>query len=389
MSFPAVRRAGADALAAPGYVLSNVRREGGIAIVLHDLRGGGAERACLRLARGMIQTGESVNLVLVRGEGAYLSDVPPGVTLTVLDASRVVRAIIPLAFHIRATRPRAVLSALTHMNVAAIAAVRLSATGTRIVVSERNQISSKAGAAQRWMQRGLYRAVPAAYRLADKVIAVSEGVAEDLVRFGRLPVGKVGTIHNPVFEADLDAYSGADPSHPWFAPGNPPVVLAVGRLHSQKGFDILLDAFAHVRSKMECRLVILGEGKERSRLEAQAEALNLSSEVDLPGFCTNPFALMARAGCFVLSSRWEGFPNALVEAMACGAPVVAANCPSGPLEILGELAPLVPVGDSYALGEAILTTLQSRPASGVLRARATEFSVAAATARYMAVMEGR
>jgi glycosyltransferase involved in cell wall biosynthesis len=389
MSFSSARSAGADALAARGYTLSHVGREGGIAIVLHDLRGGGAERACLRLARGMVQTGETVNLVLVRGEGAYLADVPPGVTLSVLDAPRVVQAIVPLAFHIRATRPRAVLSALTHMNVAAIAAVRLSATGARIVVSERNQISSKARAAQRWTQRGLYRAVPAAYRLADKVIAVSKGVAEDLVRFGRLPAGKVGTIHNPVFEADLDVYSGADPSHPWFMPGNPPVVLAVGRLHSQKGFDVLLDAFAHVRSKMECRLVILGEGEERGRLEAQAKALNLSSEVDLPGFCTNPFALMARAGCFVLSSRWEGFPNALVEAMACGAPVVATNCPSGPLEIMGGLAPLVPVDDSYALSEAILTTLRNRPAGSGLRVRATEFSVAAATARYMAVMEGR
>ena len=203
MSFSSARSAGADALAARGYTLSHVGREGGIAIVLHDLRGGGAERACLRLARGMAQTGESVNLVLVRGEGAYLADVPPGVTLSVLDAPRVVQAIVPLAFHIRATRPRAVLSALTQMNVAAIAAVRLSATGTRIVVSERNQISSKARAAQRWTQRGLYRAVPAAYRFADKVIAVSKGVAEDLVRFGRLPAGKVGTIHNPVFEADL------------------------------------------------------------------------------------------------------------------------------------------------------------------------------------------
>ncbi|OJU09709.1 MAG: hypothetical protein BGN85_11115 [Alphaproteobacteria bacterium 64-11] len=359
-----------------------------MAIVLHDLRGGGAERACLRLARGMARAGEVVDLILVRGEGAYLKDVPSGITVSVLEAPRVSRAIMPLAAHLRATRPRAVLSALTHMNVAAIAAVRLSGCGARIVVSERNQISAKAEVAQGWWQRSLYRAIPMVYRLADKVVAVSEGVAGDLVRFGRLPGQKVGAIHNPVFETDIGTLSRADPSHPWFAPGGPPVILGVGRLHHQKGFDILLDAFAHARAQTDCRLVILGEGEERGRLEAQANALGLAYDIDMPGFCANPFALMARAGCFVLSSRWEGFPNALVEAMACGAPVVATDCPSGPAEILGGLTPLVPVDDPRALGDAIVATLSGRPGTERLRARAQEFSVAAATARYLAVLEG-
>jgi glycosyltransferase involved in cell wall biosynthesis len=390
MSLSSVRRDGADALAASltAPAQATPARPGGIAIVLHDLRGGGAERACLRLARGMARASVAVDLVLVRGEGAYMGEVPSGVTLTVLDAPRVSRAILPLALHLRATRPRAVLSALTHMNLATIAAARLAGIGARVVVSERNQISAKAHAARGWWQRGLYRAVPMAYRLADKVIAVSEGVAGDLTRFGRLPEEKVGTIHNPVFEAGLDTLARAEPSHPWFTPGSPPVILGVGRLHHQKGFDVLLDAFAHARAQTDCRLVILGEGEARGRLQAQADALGLGYDIDMPGFCANPFALMARAGCFVLSSRWEGFPNALVEAMACGAPVVATDCPSGPREILGGIAPLVPVDDAPALGRALLATLAGKPPVTRMRARAQEFSIGAATARYLAVLEG-
>src|SRR6201999_2607913 len=131
---------------------------------------------------------------------------------------------------------------------------------------------------------------------------------------------------------------------PWFEPDGPPIVLAGGRLHRQKGFDVLLRAFAIARGQVACRLVMLGEGADRTALMAQAEQSGLGYDIDMPGFCDNPFALMARAGAFVLSSRWEGFPNALVEAMACGAPVIATDCPSGPHEILqgGEIAPLVP-----------------------------------------------
>ena len=394
----ASRHTAASVLAAPdtasggmasgAVTLRSARSTGGIALVLHDLRGGGAERACLRLVRGMVQAGEAVDLILVRGEGAYLRDVPGEATLTVLDAPRVSRAILPLAAHLRATQPRAVLSALTHTNLATIVAARLSGINARIVVSERNQISAKALSARGWWQRSLYRAVPLAYRFADKVVAVSDGVAADLAHFGGLSSNKVGTIHNPVFEAGIEELSRAEPSHPWFAPGDPPVILGVGRLHRQKGFDVLLDAFAHARAQTDCRLVLLGEGEERARLTERANALGLAYDIDMPGFCANPFALMARAGCFALSSRWEGFPNVLVEAMACGAPVVATDCPSGPREILHGITPLVPVDDARALGEAMLAALRSPPDRQAVRARARSFSVGAATQRYLAVLEG-
>lgn len=384
---------GAACLAPDSVALTRAKAQGiaggRIAIVLHDLRGGGAERACLRLARGMAASGRSVELVLVRGEGAYLSEIPAGVELTVLDRPRVSRAILALAAHFRRTRPKAILSALTHMNLATLAAARLSCIGARVVISERNQISSKAQEARGAWKRGLYRAVPLAYRIADKVVAVSGGVAADLSRFGHLPGGKIRVIHNPVFDPDIAALSKEAPSHPWFEAGGPPIILAAGRLHRQKGFDVLLDAFAIARAEEDCRLVILGEGPERGALEAKAAQSGLAYDIDMPGFCENPFSLMARAGAFVLSSRWEGFPNALVEAMACGAPVIATDCPSGPHEILdgGALAPLVPVEDAGALGQALISTLRRRPDTAASHARALGFSVAAAADQYLETLE--
>lgn len=380
-----------DGRGASSAQLEGVRESagGGIAVVLHDLRGGGAERACLRLARGMVANGRQVELVLVRGEGAYLSEVPSGVRLTVLDRPRVSQAIGALAAHFRRTRPKAVLSALTHMNLATIAAARLSGVAPRVVVSERNQISAKAREARGAWQRALYRMVPLAYRGADKVVAVSGGVADDLADFGHLPGGKIQVIHNPVFDSDIVTMSREASSHPWFEPDGPPIVLAAGRLHRQKGFDVLLRAFALARAELDCRLVILGEGQERAALREQAEGLGLAYDIDMPGFCENPFSLMARAGAFILSSRWEGFPNALVEAMACGAPVIATDCPSGPREILdgGTIAPLVPVDDAKAMARSLVSTLSRRPDTSASQARAQSFSIANAAGQYLDALE--
>jgi len=170
---------------------------GHIAIVLHDLRGGGAERAVLRLARGMAAAGRSIELVLVKGEGAYLPEIPSGISVTILDRPRVSQAIRALAAHFQQTRPKAVLSALTHMNMATVMAARLSGVRPRVVLSERNQISSKAREASGAWQRVLYRAVPLFYRAADAIVAVSGGVARDLASFGRLPKKTIHVIHNP------------------------------------------------------------------------------------------------------------------------------------------------------------------------------------------------
>jgi glycosyltransferase involved in cell wall biosynthesis len=168
--------------------------------------------------------------------------------------------------------------------------------------------------------------------------------------------------------------------------GEPPVILGVGRLTVQKDFPTLIRAFARVRQKRNARLLILGEGELRSELNALVAELGLQADVALPGFVENPFVFMRHASLFVLSSAWEGFGNVLVEAMACGMPVVSTDCPSGPAEILqnGKWGRLVPVGDVQALSEALLATLEESTHPDVA-ARAAECSVDRAVEGYLRV----
>jgi glycosyltransferase involved in cell wall biosynthesis len=197
------------------------------------------------------------------------------------------------------------------------------------------------------------------YPRADWVVAVSRGVQRDLLRYTRVSPERVALIYNPTYTHRLLELREQPVEHPWFAPGEPPVVLGVGRFYPQKDFATLLRAFAKVRANRLVRLVILGEGPLRSELEALAHQLGITEHVSMPGFVENPFAYMRRAAVFVLPSQYEGLPNVLIQAMACGCPVVSTNCPSGPEDILdnGKYGHLVPVGDAEAMARAILRVL--------------------------------
>src|SRR3954452_14198277 len=223
-----------------------------------------------------------------------------------------------------------------------------------------------------------------AYGQGDAVVAVSDGVADALARVTGLPRGLIRTIHNPVVGPELEALSREPVAHPWLAPGQPPVVLSAARLTVQKDLPTLLRAFALLRARRAVRLLILGDLPTPERTEASigelrdlAYRLGVAADVELPGFVENPYAWMARASLFALSSAYEGFGNVLVEAMACGCPVVSTDCPSGPAEILdgGRYGPLVPVGDAEALAEAMARVLAAPPERAELVARADQFSV--------------
>ncbi|HEX6015774.1 MAG TPA: glycosyltransferase, partial [Geminicoccaceae bacterium] len=232
---------------------------------------------------------------------------------------------------------------------------------------------------------------------ADAVVAVSAGVADDLAATAGLPRRLVTVVHNPVVPSDVDRRAAEPVDDPWLEPGEPPVILGVGRLVPQKGFPTLLRAFAQVRQQRPARLVILGEAADRratvkrtAELQKLAAELGIADSVALPGYAVNPFAWMARAGVFVLSSTHEGFGNVLPEALACGCPVVSTDCPSGPAEILenGRWGQLVPVGDDQAMARAILAVLATPPDRAALRSRATAFTVDAAIGRYEALVGG-
>jgi glycosyltransferase involved in cell wall biosynthesis len=226
------------------------------------------------------------------------------------------------------------------------------------------------------------------YPAADVIVAVSSGVADDLARVTALPRNQIRPIYNPVVTHELITQSQETVDHPWFSANAPPVVLGVGRLAAQKDFSTLIRAFARVRATREVRLLILGEGRKRPTLEALAASLGVAKDVSLPGFCDNPFSAMAYAAVFVLSSAYEGLPGVLIQALACGCPVVSTDCPSGPAEILeaGTHGLLVPVGDDAALATAICSTLNAPPQADWLRARAAEFSVEKATDRYLEIL---
>ncbi len=213
------------------------------------------------------------------------------------------------------------------------------------------------------------------FSAASGVVAVSRGVSENLATVVGVQADKITMIYNPVCSPDIRILAENEPDHPWFSDDGPPVILGVGRLVSQKDFSTLIEAFRHVRANRPYRLVILGDGPLRSTLEARIAKFGLGDCVSLPGWVANPFAFMARAALFVLSSRHEGLGNVLVEALACGCPAVSTDCPAGPAEILGDPTLLAPVGDAEALARIMRRALDEPADKAALRAKAARFSV--------------
>lgn len=326
-----------------------------LAVFTANMGGGGAERAMLKLAGGMAGRGYQVDLVLSRAEGHYLKEVSRAVRIVDLDASRVLASLPGVIRYLRRERPVAMLTSLNHVNIVAIWARRLARVPTRLVVNEQNTLSFETRNSPRRRHRLVPRLVRRFYPWADRVVAVSRGAADDLVRAGRLRPDLVEVVHNPIITPEVREMAAEPLEHPWFEPGADPVVLAVGRFTKQKDFPTLIRAIALVRRERPARLMILGDGPDRAELEALVAELGLGDAVDLPGWVLNPYPYMVRAATFVLSSRWEGLPSVLIEALYCGPPVVATDCPSGPVEILagGEHGLLVPVGDVDVLAKGI------------------------------------
>jgi glycosyltransferase involved in cell wall biosynthesis len=331
-----------------------------LAIFVPSMVGGGAERAMLNLAQGIAERGYAVDLVLARAEGPYLVQVPGSVRVVDLKASRVLASLPALVRYLRREQPEAMLSAMCHANIIALWARRMAGVPKQVVVSERNTLSRSARHASNRRGRLMPQLSRRFYPWADGIVAVSKGVADDLAQVAGLPRERIQVIYNPVVTPELRQKAQAPLEHSWFEPGQPPVLLAVGRLTVQKDFPTLIRAFAQVRQARPARLLILGEGQDRRGLETLVRQLGLERDVSLPGFIENPYPYMARASLFVLSSRWEGLPAVLIEALYCGAPLIATDCPSGPREILraGQYGQLVPVGDATALAKAIETSLE-------------------------------
>jgi glycosyltransferase involved in cell wall biosynthesis len=333
-----------------------------LAIFLPNLRGGGAERVVVNLARGLSERGIVVDVVLANAVGPFLSRIPSSVRIVDLHSGSTIASLFRLSRYLRQTRPAALLSALDQSNVVALLARRLSRVSTRAVIAVHSVASHRAANVGSLKARFYRMLMPRCYPWADAVVAVSHGVADDLCRLTALPRSRVTVVYNPVVEPDLHAKAAQPIDHPWFQPGEPEVILAVGNLSPWKDFGTLIRAFAIVRETRPVRLMILGEGSERRRLEALVQQLGLSGDVSLPGFVDNPYAYMSRAAAVVLCSKWEALPTVLIEAMALRIPVVSTDCDFGPREILagGRYGKLTPVGDVEALARSICSSISTR-----------------------------
>ena len=352
---------------------------------------GGADRVTLMLLRELDRSWFDLTLVLMRHEGELLPQVPADVQVIGLGAASLWTAWWPLARLLRRRPPQVLFSTSSGANVAAIVASLVAPRPLRLVISERTMLLRRTHRVKRVALLLLKRLL---YARADEITAVSIGIKEELVRRLGLSTERIRVVRNLVVTADLAGLAAAPADHPWVGDQRP-LILAAGRLVPEKDFDTLLRAFALVRARQPARLLILGEGPLRPALERTARGLGVEEDVQLPGFDENPFRFMSRCEVFVLSSAFEGLPGVLIQAMACGAAVVATDCPTGPSEIVspGDDGLLVPVGDPQAMADSIVELLadpeRRRRLGAQAREAAARFSTAAALPSYTAAILGR
>lgn len=361
-----------------------------LALLLPDMRGGGAERVALNLCHAFVEAGHDVDLVLLAAEGELLPLVPREVRVFELGSKRLRGALLPFFRYLRRRRPDAVQVSMWPLTVIGLLAHRLARSPARILVSDHSALSKHIPPSAGLAHRLLKASVRLFYPLADARILVSGNAAEDMARFSGLKRDQLDVIYNPVREPghpsagfDLEALWGRERRSR---------ILTVGTLKEQKNHALLIRAFARLRRRRPACLMIVGEGRLRGDLECLAATEGVADDVIMPGFFTDPWPFYASADLFVLSSDYEGFGNVIVEAMHCGTPVVSTDCEAGPREILdgGRYGALVPCNDAGALAEAMLVALSQPVDKTVLQSRAKRISGKEVTSdRYLELMIGR
>jgi glycosyltransferase involved in cell wall biosynthesis len=307
-----------------------------VCFVLPSLNGGGAERAAVHILNALDERRWHRSMYLFRREGPYLNEVQPSIALSAGSGGSRVARWLELRRFIRSTRPNVVVSFLSYFSV--LTAVRAAGVGARVVFNQQTPMSAFLTDAdyhwrQPWHRRAFSIVTRIGYKLADSIVTTSVGVADDLAATFGVARDRIHVVHNPV---DLPAIEAAaneplepDDARAW----SHPAIIAAGRLADAKNYPLLLSALVIVRKHIPVRLFILGEGEREGELRALAEQLGLGGAVVFCGFQRNPWKFIARADVFAMSSRYEGFGNVLVEAMACGVPVVATSS-SGTREIV-------------------------------------------------------
>ncbi len=333
-----------------------------ITIFIQNLDGGGAEKVIVNLIKSFIKRNIEIDLILAKAEGVLIKELPTKVRIINLNKNSILYSIPDLIKYIKNEKPEVILSTLDHVNVATIIARKLSKIDSKLILRLSSTITADIKNNTFIKRIILPHLIKILYPLADRIIAISKETYNDLQKIVKINPQKVKIIYNPIDISEISSKANEEVSHPWFNKGEPPVIISAGRLNKAKDYPTLLKAFSIVHKKLPSRLMILGKGEEENNLKKLAYKLRIEKDFYLKGFEENPFKYMKRASVFVLSSKWEGLPNVLIEALALKIPIVSTNCKSGPSEILenGKWGRLVEVGDYHAMAEAIIETLNSK-----------------------------
>lgn len=349
----------------------------------------GVDRIASHLVPELARRGYAVDLLKIDGHGPHLDPFPAGVRRIQLGTKHVYSALPAVIRYLRRERPTVLFTDKDRVNRTALIAARLAGVDTRVIVGTGTTLSVEL-ANRGWLDRHMQIwSVRYLYPLAYNVIVTSRGVADDMARFTGLDRSLITPAPPPTIDPQrVEKAMENPPIHSWLRDGGPPVILGVGELSGRKDYATLMRAFAELRKKRSCRLVLLGEGGKRSQLEELAQSLGIAGDVDMPGFVEDPYPYMARAGVFAHASRWEGLGMVLAEALATGTPVVSTDCPNGPREILaeGRYGTLVPVADAPAMAEALAHTLDSPPPASDLREAALPYFIQTAVENYLRTM---
>ncbi len=378
-----------------------------IAVLLHDLDAGGMQAICLRLLTSLAKLPAiELELILAKRTGLYINQLPASVKVIDLDVPFELRLkcmyklTLALSSYLRSAQPDIILSNLPFVNFVTILAKLVSRSSSMSILVEhtlplkhflQKQDNQKVNGQFPIITHQLVRLL---YPYANHIVAPSTGIACELGQFIKFRPEQLKVIYNPVIDSQLEEKSRIKPEHPWFRSGEPPVLLAVGRLATQKDYETLIRAFGQVSQTRTVRLMILGEGELRPQLEDLIQSLELKPNVALPGFVGNPYSYMRASFAFILSSIWEILPTVLIEALACECLIISTDCDYGPAEILedGKYGTLVPVNDPTTLAKAIEAIFSSSyeqlyQRKQMLKERTNVFSTDYSIEQYLNLMQ--
>jgi len=366
------------------------RQRPDLAVIMSEIGSGGMGKMRVHLVNALVEAGYVVDLLLGKQKGLHRIELDPRVRVIDIGTTNAILGIPRLVGYLLRNRPPVLLTQRIRVTVLSHRAKALARTPTRIYTTGETHESTAVRIYSVREQRKRLGQVRKYFARNDGMITTSKGVAADYAELMGWPLDAITVAPNPVITRDIDVLAAEPVEHPWFQPGQPPVIISVGRLQDQKDFPTLVRSFARLRQHREARLVILGEGELRDSLALLADELGVSTDFHMPGFVGNVYCYMSRSSIFVMSSAWEGLGGVLVEAMAVGTPVISTDCPSGPSEVLqdGKLGPLVPVGDVEALAEAMEQILLDPPdADGLRRSARERYSAEASAREYARIME--